>query len=156
MRRRDLLVGFAILPLTLAYGCRRGNSPSPVSSSPAAGEPNPATPAAATTPAASAGNYQLIEQWAVHQVPLYPGAQLGQFSPLATQVQNGGTITFVTSDPPEKVREFYRKALAELGWEEKPSPEQGLSARRGDAFLTIVLKGSEGGTTALLMLTDAL
>jgi len=148
MRRRQLLV---LALATLAAACRRsgsGNTASPASGSSAAVSPA----SGATTPAAS---YEFIPVWEMHQVPKYPGSEPGELSPLATQVQNGGTLSFATPDPADAVLAFYRTALPQLGWELRPSPASSIAARRGDAALTVVVKGSEHGTTVLLMLTDA-
>lgn len=113
---------------------------------------------ATETPAAqisSSASYQFIPVWEMHQVPRYPGSEPGGLSPLATQIENGGMLSFAVPDPADKVLEFYRTALPALGWTLQPAPASAIAAKRGDAALTVVVKGSEYGTTVLLMLTDA-
>lgn len=150
MNRRSfltLLAGGTIL----LFGCRRqqqaGNNSASQANTPAA-----ETPAAQT---GSSASYELIPVWEMHQVPKYPGSEPGELSPLATQIQNGGTLSFAVPDPADKVLEFYRTALPALGWTLQPAPASAIAAKRGDAALTVVVKGSEHGTTVLLMLTDA-
>ncbi len=99
---------------------------------------------------------EFIPIWEKHQVPKYPGAEPGQLQPLATQVENGGTLSFAVPDPAEKVLDFYRTTLPSLGWTLQPAPAGALAAKREGAALTVVVKGSEHGTTVLLMLTDAI
>ncbi|MCX7624188.1 MAG: hypothetical protein N2Z82_10630 [Thermomicrobium sp.] len=149
MRRRDLLV-LALATALAATGCRRrAETGTPASSSP---ETSAATPADGPTPV---GAYEFIPVWEAHQVPKYPGSQPGELSPLATQVENGGTISFAVPDPVDQVLAFYRTALPALGWELQPAPQNAIAAERGAAALTVIARGSEHGTTVILMLTDA-
>lgn len=147
MQRRTVLKGLGLLPVLGVLACRRSEANRQGATT--SGDQDTVYSSSSTT-------YTFIEEWKNHQVPLYPGAQLGTFSPLATQVENGGTITFVSSDPPDQILAFYRRALKELGWKLKDSSDRSLTAQREAAFLTIALRGGEGGTTVLLMLTDAL
>ncbi|MBO9405776.1 MAG: hypothetical protein J7448_11900, partial [Thermomicrobium sp.] len=59
-------------------------------------------------------------------------------------------------DPADRVLEFYRTALPQLGWQLQSAPKNSLAAKRGEAALTVVVKASDQGTTVLLMLTDAI
>jgi hypothetical protein len=154
MRRRAFLALIASLPLGVA--CRRSSrgTTSDATPSESSGSADPYGYGSGAQPAPT--SYQMIEPWAMHQVPLYPGAQPGDLSPLATQVENGGTISFAVPDPADRVLEFYRTALPQLGWQLQSAPKNSLAAKRGEAALTVVVKASDQGTTVLLMLTDAI
>ncbi len=154
MRRRAFLVVLASLPLGIA--CRRSRSGTAPEATPGESSASSDPYGYGTGAQAAPTSYQMIEPWAMHQVPLYPGAQPGELSPLATQVENGGTISFAVSDPADRVLEFYRTALPQLGWQLQAAPANSIAAKRGQAALTVVVKGSDQGTTVLLMLTDAL
>ncbi len=152
MHRRGFLT-FLVGGTAILFGCRRRQQEQT-----GAGAPNQADPygsGASSAPPTNTGSYEFIPVWEMHQVPKYPGSEPGELSPLPTQVQNGGTLSFAVPDPAEKVLEFYRTALPALGWERKPSPSGALAAQRGEASLTVVVKQGEHGSTVLLMLTDA-
>ncbi len=154
MRRRAFLAFLASLSIGVA--CRRSNPGTASEATPgeSSASSDPYGYGSSAQPAPT--SYQMIEQWAMHQVPLYPGAQPGELSPLATQVENGGTISFAVPDPAERVLEFYRTALPQLGWQLQAAPANSIAAKRGQAALTVIVKGSDQGTTVLLMLTDAI
>ncbi len=151
MNRRTFLASLGLLLPAGLLACRRRTSGEAAGATPAAGDTAPAQGTAGGTSA----QYELIETWAMHQVPKYPGSEPGELSPLPTQVEAGGTISFATPDSADAVLDFYRTALPALGWELKPSPASSISAVRERASLTVVVKGSEHGTTVLLMLADA-
>ncbi len=151
MNRRRFLTSLGLLPPAGLLACRRRASGEGTDSGATAGGTTPSPGSAAGTPT----QYELIEAWAMHRVPKYPGSQPGELSPLPTQVEAGGTISFATPDSADAVLDFYRTALPALGWKLQPSPASSVSAVREGASLTVVVKGSEHGTTVLLMLADA-
>ncbi|GBD18135.1 hypothetical protein HRbin27_00627 [bacterium HR27] len=152
-RRRFLALAFGSA-IALA-GCRNRQRSGQAGASEPVATGTPGTTRESARSTAPTGSYEFIPVWEMHQVPKYPGSEPGELSPLATQVQNGGTISFATPDPADKVLDFYRTALPQLGWTLQPSPQSSVAAKRGDAALTVIVKGSEHGTTVLLMLTDA-
>lgn len=152
MNRRSFLT-FLAGEAILLFGCRRRQQESATPGT--VNQADPYSSGASSAPTPSSASYELIPVWEMHRVPKYPGSEPGNFSPLATQIQNGGTLSFAVSDPVDKVLEFYQTALPALGWTLQPAPASAIVAKRGDAALTVVVKGSEHGTTVLLMLTDA-
>lgn len=155
MNRRSFLTLLAS-GTTLVLGCHRRQQGQQESATPGTvSQADPYSSGASSTSTPSSASYELIPAWQMHQVPKYPGSEPGNFSPLPTQIENGGTFSFAVPDPADKVLEFYRTALPALGWTPQPAPASAIAAKRGDAALTVVVKGSEHGTTVLLMLTDA-
>ncbi|MCW3836327.1 hypothetical protein ACFQ1E_11130 [Sphingomonas canadensis] len=51
-------------------------------------------------------------------LPAYPGAMMGNFKPGTGATAAGATITFTTSDAPEKVVEFYKSRAEGAGYKQ--------------------------------------
>ncbi|MCS7294167.1 MAG: hypothetical protein NZ761_02080, partial [Dehalococcoidia bacterium] len=109
MDRRRFVLALVGGALT-ATGCRRSNAGDGTMQSGQQADPYGSSTGAAQgqTPVTAPGTYELIPVWEKHQVPKYPGSQPGELSPLATQVENGGTVSFAVPDPVDQVLAFYR------------------------------------------------
>ncbi|CCF84550.1 conserved hypothetical protein [Nitrolancea hollandica Lb] len=98
----------------------------------------------------------IIDEWRETQAPQYPSAQRNDFQAESmSQVKNAGRMLYSTTDSPEQVIAFYRSALPLLGWQETSANEKSMSAKHGDAALTVSVSSGEGGTKILLQLLDA-
>ncbi len=91
---------------------------------------------------------------------LYPGADLSHFAVHSDDDQSSWTLIFITSDPIDKVIEFYRYRLSKPLEENTSATERmarwetGLPSGKGELEVTVSLAAEKGKTNIKMVRTE--